>query len=216
MANVCAFDMRVTGPERALNELVSMLRCEGTYENSGFTGVFQPIDVEEPEETDVSGIFEISCSGNCGWSILSSLQNYGGRHPSLESEAERLGLVIEVFSYEPGEGLQEHVLIAKDKVIRDECETFYRAHIGSCDNLVVYNEEHGTDFTEDMINDDGYVCIGGFGDKYCDFIDASVYFTPVLDKPVSGLDAVIFSCEEMSKSCDDCLVGKSIDLENMR
>ena len=34
-----------------------------------------------------------------------------------------------------------------------------------------YNAEYGTNFTEDMVDENGDVCVGGFGDDYGDFQD---------------------------------------------
>ena len=46
----------------------------------------------------------------------------------------------------------------------------------------------GTNFTEDMINEDGDVCIGGF-ENYGEFEDASVRFAP--EKVKSSLNIII-------------------------
>ena len=177
MANYCAFDMRITGPEASIKEFVSMLRREGQFEHAGLGRTYS-FDVEDKifSSTGLPGIFQVDGFGDCAWSVLTAMQKeYRGELPSLESETERLGLVVEVYSSEPGVGFQEHILIAKGDVIYADCVDYEEHYIEGADSLEAYNEENDTDFTEDMINDDGDVCIGGF-DNFGVFEDVSKYF----------------------------------------
>lgn len=182
MANNCAFDMKITGPEEAIKELLSMLKWEGRFKDTGLGRVYS-FDAEELLPTKHPDIYEVTGYGDCAWSVLSAMQNdNGSRHPSLESETERLGLVVEVFSSEPGCRFQEHVLIAKGEVIYSDCVDYEEHWVEGSDNLEAYNKEYGTDFTEDMINEDGDVCIGGFGDDYGVFEDdVSLYLASAIE-----------------------------------
>ena len=176
MANNCAFDMRITGGEAEIKELISMLRWENEFHGLG--RVFS-MEIDSLEKTDVPDIFTIYLSGDCANSVKSSMRDDGIRFPSLESESKRLGLVVEVFSSEPGCEFQEHFLVAKGQVIIDAC-VHYEEHVvdnfGGVDN---YNRIHGTNFTKDMVNCNGEVCIGGFGAAYMDWHDAAEYFQSV-------------------------------------
>lgn len=176
MANNCLFDMRITGKEAAIKELIAMLSWQGEFKEKGLGRVFS-FDAEELEETAVPGIFVVTGYGDCAWSVLTAMCDYQERSRSLESESRRLELVVEVFSSEPGVGFQEHFLIDKGNVIESECVDYEEHWIESCGSLEKYNQENDTNFTPDMINENGDVCIGGFGDDYGVFIDASDYFT---------------------------------------
>lgn len=190
MANNCWFDMRITGGEEQIKELVEMLRWEGKFKNAGLGRVYS-FDADEIEKTDIPGVFQVNGSGDCAWSVLTAIQNYGGRHPSLESETGRLGLVVEVYSSEPGVGFQEHVLIAKGSVIESECLDYQEHWVEGVEGLEAYNRENETNFTADMVNDNGDVCFGGFGDNYGDFEDVSSYFVPERSAEPVALDAQI-------------------------
>lgn len=177
MANNCLFDMKITGPEESIKELVSMLKWEGKFKDCGLGRVYS-FDVEEIEPTNAPGISTVNGYGDCAWSVLTAMQKeYRKDCPSLEGETARLGLVVEVFSSEPGIGFQEHVLISKGDVIYSDCVDYEEHWIECAGGLDAYNKENGTNFTAEMINESGDVCIGGFGDKYGVFEeDVTFYF----------------------------------------
>lgn len=196
MANNCCFDMRITGGEEEIKELISMLQWKGKFENAGLGRVYS-FDAEEIEKTDIPGVFQVNGYGDCAWSVLTAIQNYNGRHPSLESETGRLGLVVEVYSSEPGIGFQEHVLIAKGSVIESECLDYQEHWVEGIGGLEAYNKENGTEFTEDMVNCNGDVCIGGYGDSYGDFEDVSEYFLPEKTKEPRSIDDQIAAAKDI-------------------
>lgn len=175
MANACAYKMKITGGEEKIKELLAMLYREGNYEETGFTGVLG-ISAEEIRLTTLPEVFEVEVTGYCAWSIKHALQAYNDRHPSLESETERLGLVVEAFSVEPGSAFQEHVLIANGDVVLEDCVDYKEYIVEGYDSIEKYNAEHGTNFTQDMVNADGMVCEGGFGKTYGRFQNVSKYF----------------------------------------
>ena len=176
MANNCLFDMKITGGEEGIKELVSMLRWEGKFKGAGLGRVYS-FEADEIEKTNIPGVYQTRGAGDCAWSVLTAMcKEYRADAPSLESETERLGLVVEVYSSEPGCCFQEHYLFAKGDLVIDECVDYEEHWVEGPEHLEEYNEEYGTDFTPDMLDENGDVCIGGFGDSFGDFADVSEYF----------------------------------------
>lgn len=166
MANYCEFTMKITGRRENVNELIDMMKWQGKYQDNGLGRIYDcwVEDAEKFDETFVS----VYANGNCAWSVLTAMRSYNGRHPSLESETERLGLVVELYSSEPGMCFQEHCMIDKGEVVFEECIDYEEHCVEEFDTVQEYNEEYGTNFTEDMVQD-GYVYIGGYGDQYGQF-----------------------------------------------
>jgi hypothetical protein len=164
MANYCEYMMKITGRKEDVNELIEMMQWKGRYEDNGLGRIYDcwAEDAEEFDDTFVS----VYVNGNCAWSVLTAMRDYNGRYPSLESETKRLCLVVEVYSSEPGMCFQEHCIIDKGEVVLDDCLDYEEHYIGDFDTIEEYNEEYGTDFTEDMIEDEEYIYVGGFGDEY--------------------------------------------------
>lgn len=172
MANYCNYVMKITGRKENVEELIDMMKWQGKYEGQGLGRIYDcwEDDIEEITEEFVAA----QVSGNCAWSVLTAMRNYNGRTPSLESESERLGLVIEVYSTETGMGFQEHCMIDKGYVVFEECLDYEEHWIDEFDTLEEYNEEYGTGFTEDMVEDGEYIRIGGYGDSYGQFHNIDV------------------------------------------
>lgn len=188
MANYCSFDMKITGSIDSIEEMIAMLSWEGKFKENGLGRVFS-FDAMEVEETDLTGIYTVNGYGDCAWSVLCAMrEEYRGEAPSLEGETERLGLVLEVYSSEPGCCFQEHYLFDKGKVVIDDCVDYEEHCIEAYNSLEEYNRENNTNFTEDMINENGDVCIGGFGDKYGEFEEASRFFRAEPDVSKFELD----------------------------
>jgi hypothetical protein len=178
MANNCLFDMKITGKAAAVKELVRMLQWKDEFKINGLGRVYEFIcDTSEIDGNDDDEIVNIIGFGDCAWSVLCSMmKEYRVDCPSLESETERLGLVVEVYSSEIGMQFQEHILIAKGNLIISDCVDYEEHWIEEFDTLEEYNKEYETDFTEDMIDDNGNICIGGFGAQYGMFEDHMQYF----------------------------------------
>lgn len=189
MANNCAFDMRITGTEDAIKELIAMLSWQGKFKERGLGRTYS-FDAEELEETALPGIYTVTGYGDCAWSILTAMcAEYRKDAPSLESETERLGLVVEVFSSEPGCRFQEHYLFVKGDIKVDDCVDYEEHWVSGYTSLAAYNEEFETNFTEDMLDENGDIYIGGFGEAYANFADVTRYFVhDVINKDLAGLD----------------------------
>ena len=163
MANNCLFDWKIVGEENNVNEIISMMKWEGKFEENGLGRIYEIECTDESDNAD--GTISAYGYGDCAWSVLTAMRNYGGREPSLESETERLGLKIEIYSSEPGCAFQEHVIIDNGKVVEEECVDYEEHWVWEFDTIEEYNKEYGTNFTEDMV-DEGNIYIGGFGDEY--------------------------------------------------
>ena len=166
MANCCGYDMKITGNMQDIKELILMLQYNHPYEHDGLGRTYSCYVVETGDNT---GITWATVSGDCAWSVSSAMMARAGRNRSLESETERLNLIVEVYSSETGCCFQEHILINRGVVEVDECVDYEERWVGEYESIEDYNEEFGTDFTEDMINENGDVCIGVFGDEFGNF-----------------------------------------------
>lgn len=172
MANHCDFIMQITGRKENVEELIQMLKWKGKYEDQGLGRVYECWD-EDIEELN-GDFISAQVSGYCAWSVLTSMCDYGGRYPSLESETKRLGLLVEVFSSECGIGFQEHFLIDKGEAVIKDSVDYEEHYIGDFSSLAEYNAQYGTDFTEDMIQDDEYIYVGGYGNEYGNFMKVEI------------------------------------------
>lgn len=169
MANNCFYDMKITGRKENIKELIQMLKWEGKYENNGIGRVFSCYDSSIEEICGDIGYTLVF--GDCAWSVNSAMMNNAGREHGLESETGRLDLIVEVYSSEPGIGFQEHILINKGIVEINDCMDYEEHYVEDYETIEEYNAEYGTNFTEDMVDENGDVCVGGFGDDYGDFQD---------------------------------------------
>lgn len=166
MANNCEYTMRITGRKKNIEELIRMMQWEGEYAHDGLGGVFScEIADEVPLElAEADDVISVDVCGDCAWSVKSALRKTSSKN--LEGETKRLNLVVEAYSSEPGNQFQEHVLIDRGDVIIDECIDYEEHWVQEYDTIEEYNAEYDTNFTTDMVNDNGDICIGGFGDAY--------------------------------------------------
>lgn len=177
MANNCYFEMRITGREQDANELIKMMRFEGKYKDCGIGRIFScdPFSSFEKVNGDIG---YIDACGDCAWSILCSMMTqYRKDSPSIESETKKLDLIVEIYSSEPGCCFQEHYVINRGDVIENDC-VYYEEHwVSGYRSLDEYNEENETEFTQEDLNANGDVTIGGFGADFGCFDDyVSVFF----------------------------------------
>lgn len=171
MSNNCFYDMRISGKKKNVAELLKMMQREGEFKYDGLGRIFScdivdDVPIEISEDNDV---IEVDVCGDCANSIKSAMCSDGEcRDICLESESKRLNVVVEAYSLEPGNEFSEHILIDRGEVVIYECVDYEEHDIQDYESIEEYNEENGTDFTEDMIVDE-YVHIGGFGDSYGQF-----------------------------------------------
>lgn len=157
MANECSFSALITGRTANVREFLKTMRQDWAYE---------VICEDEPELEDFAqdGIISEYVEGFCKWSVLCAMRDKF-RSPSIESESRKLGLFVEIYSTEIGCAFQEHVFIKKGEIVVDDCVDYDEIYVGEYDSIEEYNAANGTDFTQDMVEDD-FIIIGGFGEKY--------------------------------------------------
>lgn len=189
MANNCALDMRIAGREESVQELVKMLRWESPYQELGMGRVYS-FDLDPSlvdHDPGGSGFVSVQGFGDCAWSFKTAILDWSGR--SFLDETKRLGVVVEVFTSEPGIGFQEHVLIDKGQVITDDCVDYEEHLIEGVEEWYIEEvcQEHGLTREELMsqVNDNGEYTVGGFED-YCDFDDLFAYLEPERKPPLEA------------------------------
>lgn len=171
MANNCAFEMKITGKKENIEEIIRIFQQKDEFKHDGIGRIFS-FYVDDMQLIDSQrNIFSVNTYGDCAWSVKSSMCHDAENSRSLKSEAERLHLVIEVFSSETGCQFQEHYLTVFGDVIVNDCVDYEEHWVAIYGGVDAYNKDFGTSFTEDMLNDNGDVCIGGFGDDYDSFED---------------------------------------------
>lgn len=167
MANICEFDMKVTGRKEDVLEFVDTLKLQAA--------LYFDIDdtFEQGDYMSVTGF------GGCKWSIYSSMRS--SRYSfSLEDMSERLDLVIEAYSKEPGLEFQEHILIDKGEVLIDECVDYEEYFVEELDQEGLRQLCEKTGLSADEIKDrsdhNGDFTIGGFDDYgiFRDFMPRSL------------------------------------------
>lgn len=179
MANNCFYDMRITGKKKSVEEMIRIIQGVGEFKYDSIGRVFDCciVDDEQLKSANEDDVVSVDVCGDCAWSIESSMLVNDSRN--LLTETKRLNLVIEAYSSEPGIGFQEHILVALGAMYVDECVDYSAYWVQEFDTLEEFNEEYGKNFTEDMVNENGDVCIGGFGDDYGVYEDHIKYFEEV-------------------------------------
>lgn len=179
MANNCFYDMRITGKKKNVEEMIQIIQGVGEFKHDSIGRVFDCCIVDDYslESAKNDDIVSIDVCGDCAWSIESSMLVNDRRN--LLTETKRLNLIIEAYSSEPGCQFQEHVLINRGEVVIDASVDYKEYWVQEFDTIAEFNEEYGTNFTEDMVNENGDVCIGGFGDEYGVYEDHMKYFDEV-------------------------------------
>ena len=98
--------------------------------------------------------------GDCKWSISGSINSssYGN---ALDKTTK--GLIVEMWSQEPGVGFEEHVVYVNGTCLCDDCVDYKEYDRNAYDSLEELNEEYGTNFKEEDFVD-GFASVGGFED----------------------------------------------------
>lgn len=186
MANFCDFTMKIHGKAENLQEFYKALSQDGDI----WMGHGADAEIEFEED----GVALIS--GCCDWSIQSALIDNAvsmreesekwRREPGEESRqyitlfeaCKKWGLVMEVFSQEPGIQFQEHYSCYKGLVVDEECVKWRQL-----DKDEFKTKEDAEEWLETKISDeewnDDEPCIsrGGFEDYAC-FLDLSAFLGP--------------------------------------
>lgn len=179
MANNCYFQMKIAGPEKAVEEFIRMLRHEGPGYGLGRVFSFDLTCPGEVQRDPQTGNIAIEGAGDCAWSLKSSLLEWSPC--SLLSETERLGLAVEAYSSEPGCRFQEHILVYKDQELIHDCVDYTEHWIEGAEETYIQEvmEEYGLTREQlmEQVNDNGDFTVGGF-ENFADFEDLFGYFEP--------------------------------------
>lgn len=180
MPNLCAYAMRVKGTPEAIDEMHKRLT---DYEHTPhFWRVFEAERSDAVTETD-DGETVTEFYGTCAWSVNSCMLDNNplcyaneyaeeGKSTSLEKSAKELGIDIEVYSEEGGNGFAEHYLYTRDgsKTIEEETdfEEFYwdRDEFPTFDEFI---EEYGLEdagLSEEDFEDEEFVGVGGYEENW--------------------------------------------------
>ena len=167
MANVCCFTTKIVGKKENVEEITRMLQWKDEFKKQGLGRVYDFCITESDQLSD--GTIMVLGSGSCAWSVwCAMMQEYRHPRPSLEPESERLGLVLEIYSEEPGCAFQEHYFINKGQLEIDETEEYHEFWKEGYDEEDWLEVLEKYELTEYDLNDDGFIAVGGFED-YCDF-----------------------------------------------
>ena len=174
MANNCDYKMSVTGLNENVREFIKIMQADYSSKPEAMPHMWRIFEAWETEAEELGdGIIRTYIEGDCAWSVNSCMfedgctyQNQHKNDPnnkgtSVPAESKRLNLVIEIYSSEPGCAFQEHYLVALGEILIDACVDWDEYYV---DDMTIeeFNEEYGTNFTKDDINDDGYITTGGF------------------------------------------------------
>ena len=149
MANCCY----VTGKVSALN-IEDLKKFLDIMEKEKF----MDFDYEEINDWGEGERKTVRFYGDCKWSISSSINSlsYGS---ALNKTTK--GLIVEMWSQEPGVGFEEHVIYANGTCLCDDCVDWTEYNLDAYDSLEELNEECDTNFKEEDFVD-GFASVGGF------------------------------------------------------
>lgn len=124
MANICEFYMKVKGQKESVETFYKIIsRSSNIYKNRVLGRVYEVYKEDEYfMGQNGAGDYAMILSGECAWSVCTSILYKKGDKSGLDFESKALGLVIEVFSREPGMGFEEHYIIDNGDIILEECE----------------------------------------------------------------------------------------------
>ena len=170
MPNMCYFQMKLTGPEPSVREMIEALQWSGAFSSNGLGRAFS-FDLSDPDEIEKdpeTGYISLIGEGDCANSVLSSLRELSGYKRSLESETKRLGMGVEYFSSEPDNCFQEHGIIVCGKVLTSESVRYeeYFMEDKSDAEIEAFCCEKGITREQlvQSLNCNGEYCEGGFQD----------------------------------------------------
>lgn len=179
MANFCGYDMRIAGPVPAVQELVEMLQHKNPPHVLGRVFSFD-LDESLTEKDPLGGDFiSVQGFGDCANSVHTSMCIGSGYDHILEDETKRLGLVVEVYSSDPDNFFQEHLLFDKGFTEIDETVHYEEYVIDGASEEFIQDLLQEKNITREelmaQVNHNGEYCVGGFED-YCEFKDLFSYF----------------------------------------
>ncbi len=173
MANLCDYDMRVKGSRKNIEKFINALNQTGNIWMGRGAETNVTYDDEDTETT-------ASVFGYCKWSIVSALIDNAKsmrEHPerwdcgkndeltfiTLDEASKIYNVNVEVYSQEPGCEFEEHYLIIKGEIIKDDCVHYEEFYKGDFDTKEEFEQEYDLTITDEEWNDgEDYYSRGGF------------------------------------------------------
>lgn len=216
MANSCWFGMEVIASSREDIDALYKSMADNPYENVYDPKRYVP-GVEDINLTEIKkgehGLYIAQFNGTCRNSLSDSVMTFSQGSErnavSIQDESKRLGLSIELFSEETGNGFQEHICVINgDLIIDDSINLEVISFDADSEHLEEFFEEnidygYTMDDLEDLVDDNGDIVLGGFEDfmVFHTKKNADTLFTalPIKDGKLS-LDEEIKKAEKHKKS----------------
>lgn len=201
MANVCMYDLKIAGREEAVQEFVDMLSGEGSFKGMGFGRVTSFERGDDPIEYGPkgSGLVAVTGYGDCCWSVKHSMKD--AKPSGLEDICERLGLVVEIYSSEPGNRFQEHFLCDKGNLEIEDSVEYEEWHIDGMrpkDLMELAQDKHlSVEMLKARVNSIGDYTVGGYGDQFAVFCDLFSFF----DHVKFIFDDELLVCQDRASNC---------------
>jgi hypothetical protein len=168
--------MSVTGSKENVGEFIKIMKADYSGKPDDPLHLWRIFEADETDTEELGdGIIRTYIDGDCAWSVNSCMFENGysyqsqhkkdpdNRGTTVPAESERLNLVIEIYSSEPGCAFQKHYLVAFGEILDDDCIDWEEHYIGDT-TIETYNKEWDTNFTEEDMDADGYIIKGGFGE----------------------------------------------------
>lgn len=188
--------MAITGKENKVEELIQIMqnRYDGTPDEPlHLWRVFSADETMRMRYDDTKDVVTVTIDGECAWSVASCMLEggYQARFNSngqrngttLEKETKRLGLVVEIYSEEPGCTFMEHYIIASGNLIADECVDWKQYFMEDFECVDDFNKTTGENWTQQQFEeyDEDFFETGGIE---WDFDDGIVLYEEYVDKSV--------------------------------
>lgn len=175
MPNWCVFEINVVGPKEGVEYMLNVLKCDYSYHLEPPTFSFKEhvfrtyIDgyAFDKEYDQYGDYVHYQIWGDCAWSVYCCMfddgspfsyytsikNNYpNNRCTTLIDLSARFGLIIEIWSEEPGMCFREHYMIQNGVMIVDECINTVWHMLDGYNN---YNE-YVQDYTSNAISEEAF------------------------------------------------------------
>ena len=177
MANLCDIDMHARGTRKHLEQFIDAL----TQKDNIWIGRGAEVNVSYNDDEDLSNA---EIFGYCKWSIVSALIDNAismRQHPekwytgtdkdltfiTLDEASKIYDLDIEAYSNEPGCEFEEHYLIRKGIIEKDECVDYQEYFKCDFDTKEDFEKTYKIEVTDEEWDDDSdYISRGGFKRKF--------------------------------------------------
>lgn len=177
MANNCDYIMKIVGRQASVEELVDRLAHKN---DKSFGRIFS---LDEIDNKIQNGIYQYECCGDCAWSIFASIIDLG--EDNVVAATNELNVSMEIYSNEPGCAFQEHYIISKGKILKDEVVEWQNWYYPELDDKLKEHICHLLDCSLEEVekiaeSNEDYVSYGGFGNygEWSDLVEIWLFDEP--------------------------------------